>query len=204
MSYYLWVPDNETCLLFSYYIFFHSTLYLGVSGNLSVPYVKKDMSEAATTHNMVLIHAHWCGYCKMMIGEWQRFTREAKSLSDARVIAIESAELGKKLPPGLTDKVTAGLRGFPLIQYYNSKTKKLVVYSGERTAAAFMSFLQKQMGGAQGGAKKRPVRAAAQPVKKPPVAAAKKPAAAPKKKKTVKGGFVRSGSTFAQSFYANS
>jgi thiol-disulfide isomerase/thioredoxin len=154
------------------------------------------------THNMVLIHAHWCGFCKMMIGDWRKFTGDAQKLSDVRVMAIESAELGKKLPPGLSDKVTAGVRGFPLIRYYNSKTKMIVEYGGERTSAAFMSFLKAQMGVAK--KKPAPAKKPATPKPKPKPKPAPAQAQQKKQKKEVKGGFVRSGSTFAQSFYANS
>ena len=87
---------------------------------------------------LVLFHANWCGHCKKMKPEWDKFKKD-NNASNSGVIAldVESDENKEVINKH-------GIKGFPTIKFFpnghaNGGGED---YNGARTADAFHSFVK--------------------------------------------------------------
>lgn len=90
--------------------------------------------ELRASSELTLYYAPWCGYCKSMMGDWDKIAEELKNdptITVKKVNCDEHPELAEK------EKIN----GFPTIHL--KKDNKKVVHDGERTYDGLTSFLSK-------------------------------------------------------------
>jgi thiol-disulfide isomerase/thioredoxin len=80
----------------------------------------------------ILFHWENCGHCKKMMPEWNKF--ENNYNGDIHVGKVEKDE-----DPELIEKI--GVKGYPTIMMLDENNNKIADYSGERSSAAFMEFV---------------------------------------------------------------
>ena len=87
---------------------------------------------------LVLFHANWCGHCKKMKPEWDKFKKENNS-NNTGVIALDLENDENK---DLMNK--HGIKGFPTIKFFPNghSNGNGEDYNGSRTADAFHSFVK--------------------------------------------------------------
>ena len=86
---------------------------------------------------LVLFHANWCGHCKKMMPEWQKFEKEFHGHEGINVINVESENksIMKK----------HGIDGFPTIKYCPSglnNSNDTQVYEGDRSFKELVEFIK--------------------------------------------------------------
>lgn len=87
---------------------------------------------------LILVHAEWCGHCKNMMPEWNKF--EANHGENCR--KIESAEITEEM------REKYGANSYPtivLIEERDGDEILLEKYNGERTEQGFAEFLQRYL-----------------------------------------------------------
>ncbi len=85
-------------------------------------------------------YAPWCGHCKTLAPEYEIVATAFKSLGDRAVIASvncdEHRELGKRF----------GVSGFPTLKWFPAGSLEPEAYSGGRTSAAIIDFVNGKAG----------------------------------------------------------
>ena len=94
----------------------------------------ENFDDGSNKPSLVLFHANWCGHCKKMKPEWDKFKSENKSNVLAIDVESENKEVMNK----------HGINGFPTIKFFpnghaNGKGKD---YTGPRTAKGFHDFVK--------------------------------------------------------------
>ena len=84
---------------------------------------------------LVLFYADWCGHCKKMMPEWQKFQKEFNGKEGINIINVESEDksIMKK----------HGIDGFPTIKYCPSglnNPNDTQLYEGDRTFDGLVAF----------------------------------------------------------------
>ena len=87
--------------------------------------------------SIVLFHANWCGHCKKMMPEWEKFEKEFHGHEGINVINIESEQkdIMKK----------HDINGFPTIKYCPSglnETGNTKTYDGDRNYDGLVDFMK--------------------------------------------------------------
>ena len=85
---------------------------------------------------IILIHAHWCGHCRNMMPEWNRFEREIPKSCKVKVAKIEDSVYSN-----VKHDIDLGAEGFPTIKLFN-KGKLVKKYGGDRTSEDMIKFVQ--------------------------------------------------------------
>ena len=88
---------------------------------------------------LVLFHANWCGHCKKMKPEWDKFKKD-NNASNSGVIAldVESDENKEVINKH-------GIKGFPTIKFFPNgmnSSDESHSYSGQRTSSAIINWLE--------------------------------------------------------------
>jgi len=90
--------------------------------------------------SLVLFHAPWCGHCKRLMPEFNKFKDSYKG--NVKIAAVDcdaNKEVAEK----------HNIQGFPTIRYYEKGTSlpsKFVEFSGPRTASGLNDFINKVHG----------------------------------------------------------
>lgn len=87
---------------------------------------------------LILVHAEWCGHCKNMMPEWDKF----QANHDKNCRKIESAEITEEI------REKYGANSYPtivLIEERDGDEIFLEKYNGERTEKGFTEFLQQYL-----------------------------------------------------------
>ena len=85
---------------------------------------------------IILIHAHWCGHCRSMMPEWNRFEREIPKSCKVKIAKIEDSVYST-----VKQDIDLGAEGFPTIKLFN-KGKLVKKYGGDRTSSDMIKFVQ--------------------------------------------------------------
>ena len=85
---------------------------------------------------IILIHAHWCGHCRSMMPEWNRFEREIPKSCKVKVAKIEDSVYSN-----VKHEVDLGAEGFPTIKLFNNG-RLVKKYDGERTSDDMIKFVK--------------------------------------------------------------
>jgi len=85
---------------------------------------------------MILVHAHWCGHCRNMMPEWNRFEREIPKSCKVKIAKIEDSVYSN-----VKNEIDLGAEGFPTIKLFNNG-KFVKKYEGDRTAPDMLKFVQ--------------------------------------------------------------
>lgn len=87
---------------------------------------------------LILVHAEWCGHCKNMMPEWDKF----QANHDKNCRKIESAEITEEM------REKYGANSYPtivLIEERDGDEILLEKYNGERTEKGFTEFIQQYL-----------------------------------------------------------
>ena len=108
-------------------------LSLSNSGILSENYT--EMNTNYSTPAIVLFHANWCGHCKKLMPEWNKFENNYHKKNGIHVIKLENDEhkdIMKKHE----------INGFPTIKYCPNgiNDNAGTVYEGPRTEKGLIDF----------------------------------------------------------------
>ena len=87
---------------------------------------------------IVNYHADYCGHCRMMKPEWNKFVGKMKTNPSVNIADIENAMIKKM-------KNQPNIIGFPTIKFYDNG-KELSEHNGERTCQGFEEFVNNNMG----------------------------------------------------------
>ncbi|KAJ3474292.1 hypothetical protein NLI96_g12540 [Meripilus lineatus] len=90
---------------------------------------------------LVTFTAPWCGHCKRLKPIYEEVAKAFAPESKC-VVANVDADAAPNRPLG--EKY--GVQGFPTIKFFPKGTKEPVLYDGERSEAAFVSFLNEKCG----------------------------------------------------------
>ena len=85
---------------------------------------------------IILIHAHWCGHCRSMMPEWNRFEKEIPKSCKVKIAKIEDSVYST-----VKQDIDLGAEGFPTIKLFN-KGKLVKKYGGDRTSSDMIKFVQ--------------------------------------------------------------
>jgi hypothetical protein len=91
------------------------------------------------TAELTLYYAMWCGYSKMFLPEWEKFTKYAAANLHGLKVSSIRCEDGNE--PVCSQK---GVQGYPTIKLY-LKNGQEVMYQGERNSAALTAFVKKYL-----------------------------------------------------------
>lgn len=97
----------------------------------------KRQNESKPSAEIILYHASFCGYCKQMMPEWDKFSENMKSMApNLKVTKYECDGSDKAVCDA------ANIEGFPtvVIKLPNGKT---LPFDGERTAQGFANFVKR-------------------------------------------------------------
>jgi len=83
---------------------------------------------------MIWYHADWCGHCRNMDNEWDRFVTQRKKNNSVNLAKIESNFIGEE----------EGIRGYPTIRLLNIHNTPLE-FERERTKDNFEHFLNEHV-----------------------------------------------------------
>jgi len=92
-----------------------------------------DVAKDATKDVLVEFYAPWCGHCKKLAPIWEELGEHYK---DNEKIAIA------KIDMTANELVDVKVRGFPTIKLFKAGTNEQVDYTGGRTLADFIKFLE--------------------------------------------------------------
>ena len=85
---------------------------------------------------LVMIYAHWCGYCNILTPTWKKLHNKYKNKFTIKAIHVENKKGGN-------DKLVKQLniQGYPTILKIEKDGKIGKKYEGERTIEEFVKFL---------------------------------------------------------------
>ena len=116
-----------------------------VDDQLIEPIVNNDKNTDVKPVVIVLIHADWCGHCKVLQPEWDIMKNSLSDdeMKNIEIEVIESAELDNKLPI-LTNKYMNGKQlihsGFPTIG--NIRNNEFEQYGGGRNSNDLLEWIR--------------------------------------------------------------
>ena len=97
--------------------------------------------DGAPANTFTMYYADWCGHCKVAKPEFSQFAKQG-----ILKIGNENCKI-RMISPEKEPEAAKGknIKGFPsfLLETVDGKT---VEYTGERTTAGYMSFLNEQLG----------------------------------------------------------
>lgn len=109
---------------------------------------------------ILFVHADWCGYCRMMKPEWDKFTKDMNDKNKTPVSLIEikddvATEILKKQDDHLLKTlIQKTVSGYPTIllaiRDAEKNTLKIIIFDEERTTKglhAFVDQYKKEIGG---------------------------------------------------------
>jgi protein disulfide-isomerase-like protein len=105
-----------------------AVLALGLVYVLASWYLKEGF-ENESGKTVVLYHAPWCGHCKALMPEWNKFQEKGVEGVKIKKVNVDEEKEATK---------AAGVTGYPTIILYNEGKKE--VYTGERTAEALAEW----------------------------------------------------------------
>ena len=97
-----------------------------------------NISGSGGQKTLVMFYATWCGYCKGMMPDWDRFAQQKNGYNNVKIIKVESTE-----QPAILKKHQ--VPGFPLVRYCPNGLNELqgaVTYQGDRSVEDLTRFLQ--------------------------------------------------------------
>tara|TARA_Y100000389_G_C17441214_1_gene508658 strand:+ start:741 stop:1199 length:459 start_codon:yes stop_codon:yes gene_type:complete len=108
----------------------------------------KDLQEYINNNDVCIVkfYADWCGHCKAMKEDWDRFYKknDKEKVNGKTVHIIEIADTDKDLNKLFAEKYNFKVDGFPTIikiSKNDSGEVKIIPYSGERNLVAFEQFI---------------------------------------------------------------
>lgn len=84
---------------------------------------------------ILLVHAPWCGHCKKFNPTWVKFAQEVKDVPHLKVAKIDGTRNTSPLPAFRWD-------AYPKIFFVKAGTEEPVVFEGNRTIDALVSFVE--------------------------------------------------------------
>lgn len=108
-----------------------------------LPNIRELLKQKPT---LLLIHAKWCGACKMYLPEWKKFARKVKESDEFQLLAIEDSVF--KQLPAKDYKFLAGKEDmyYPKLAVYRTTAKgtlKRTLYEGDRSPEALLELIGK-------------------------------------------------------------
>ena len=104
------------------------------NNGLSSTYVTK------APYSFEMYYVDWCPHCHSALPEFKALTGESKDSTvtiGGKQVACKAIEAEKN-----PDQVRGKVSGYPTIQLYNAEGSLVKEYSGQRTQAGFLSFLE--------------------------------------------------------------
>jgi hypothetical protein len=105
----------------------------------------KEFKLTQNPKTIFYVHSKHCGYCVMFNDEWKQFTKQLPS--DISSVKIESSfirHLSDKYPEihKIISKMFEQSTGVPNIAKYNSKSKRVIRFTNNRSIEALNQFLK--------------------------------------------------------------
>ena len=110
-------------------------------------YTSKDAVVDLTTHNfaqvlsgsdawLVEFYAPWCGHCKSLVPEYRKAAKLLEGVAKVGAVDMTKHEsFGSQY----------GIKGFPTIKLFIGKNPKPIDYNGDRTSAAMVDFVKREI-----------------------------------------------------------
>ncbi|CAD6506076.1 BgTH12-07007 [Blumeria graminis f. sp. triticale] len=92
-------------------------------------------------HVIVAFTASWCGHCKNLAPIWEKLAQDFSQEHDVIVAKVDAEGEGSKI----TAK-DQGVSSYPTIKFFQKGTTEPELYSGARTEAEILTFLNKKAG----------------------------------------------------------
>jgi len=135
---YVYIILTITLLIITLYILYK--FYFNVekfsSEEAVVENVPNDKTNNSVKGEIILYYATWCGYSRMFLPEWEKFSKFAKSnLPQVKVSQIR-CEGGNE-----NTCKQKGVQGYPTVILYPTNGTE-VIFSGERNSDELVKFVQ--------------------------------------------------------------
>ena len=101
-----------------------------------------ERSLAQGNQVVVALHANWCGHCKAMSGEWNKFHENITHIKGVDAFAIDHGAGKDHVVTDFKNKFGFESRGFPTIIKLEKAgdSHKVTEFEGARDAASFKKF----------------------------------------------------------------
>jgi len=88
---------------------------------------------------IVLYYASWCGYSRIFLPEWEKFTQWANANAKQLKVTSTRCESGNE-----EQCMEKGIRGYPTVVLYPKEGSE-VVFNSERTSEKLIDFVKKEL-----------------------------------------------------------